>query len=83
MSDMSEVQKDTDGIVVSNESHHQTMVIQRLGNGHDQQNQPSVQQGSPVHFGHHELFYQMGVGIPYEGSNIKGCYQFYQSVCYS
>jgi hypothetical protein len=28
---MSEVQKDTDGIGVSNESHHQTMAIQRLG----------------------------------------------------
>jgi hypothetical protein len=28
---MSEVQKDTDGTVVSNESHHQTVTIQRLG----------------------------------------------------
>jgi hypothetical protein len=28
---MSEVQKDTDGTGVSNESHHQTMAIQRLG----------------------------------------------------
>jgi hypothetical protein len=28
---MSEVQKDTDGTDVSNESHHQTVTIQRLG----------------------------------------------------
>jgi hypothetical protein len=28
---MSEVQKDTDGTGVRNESHHQTMAIQRLG----------------------------------------------------
>jgi hypothetical protein len=31
MSDMSEVWKDTDGTSVSNESYHQTMVIQMLG----------------------------------------------------
>jgi hypothetical protein len=31
MSGMSEVQKDTDGTDVNNESHHQTMTIQRLG----------------------------------------------------
>jgi hypothetical protein len=38
---MSEVRKDTDGTGISNESRHQTMVIQRLGHGHDRQNQPS------------------------------------------
>jgi transposase InsO family protein len=37
---MSEVRKNTDGAGASNESHHQTMVIQRLGHGHDRQNQP-------------------------------------------
>jgi hypothetical protein len=42
---MSEVQKDIDGTDVSNESHHQTMTIQRLGHGHDRQNQPSIQKG--------------------------------------
>jgi hypothetical protein len=52
---MSEVRKDTNGTGISNESHHQTVAIQRLGHGHDQQNQPSIQQGSPVHFGHHGL----------------------------
>jgi hypothetical protein len=31
MSGMSKVRKDTDGTDVSNESHHQTMAIQRLG----------------------------------------------------
>jgi hypothetical protein len=76
MSDMSEVWKDINGTGVSNESQHQTMAIQRLGHGHDQQNQPSVQQGSPVHFGHHGLFHEMGGGHPYEVSNIEGCYQF-------
>jgi hypothetical protein len=83
MSGMSEVRKDTDGTDVSNESHHQTMVIQRLGHGHDRQNQPSVQQGSPVHFGHHELFHQMGGGHSYNVSNIEGSYQFYQRASYS
>jgi hypothetical protein len=80
---MSDVRKDTDGTGVSNESHHQIMVIQRLGHGHDWQNQPSVQQGSPVHFDHHELFHQIGGGHPYEVSNIEGCYQFYQRAYYS
>jgi hypothetical protein len=42
---VSEVQKNTDGASVSNESHHQNMAIQRLGHGHDWQNQPSIQQG--------------------------------------
>jgi hypothetical protein len=32
---MLEVQKDTDGTSVSNESHHQNVAIQRLGHGHD------------------------------------------------
>jgi hypothetical protein len=73
---MSEVQKDTDGTGVSNESHYQTMAIQRLGHGHDWQNQPSIQQGSPVHFGHHVLFHQMGGGHYYE-------VRFYQTACYS
>jgi hypothetical protein len=44
---------------------------------------PPVQQGSPVHFGHHRLFHQMGGGHPYEVSNTEGCYQFYQRACYS
>jgi hypothetical protein len=83
MSGMSEVQKDIDGTSVSNESHHQTMKIQRLEHGHDRQNQSSIQQGSPVHFGHHRLFHQMGGGHPYEVSDIEGCYQFDQRVCYS
>jgi hypothetical protein len=73
VSGMSEVQKDTDVISVSNESHHQTMTIQRLGHGHDRQNKPSIRQGSPVHFGHHGLFHQMSGGHPYEVSNIEGC----------
>jgi hypothetical protein len=59
------------------------VAIQRLGHGHDRQNQPSIQQGSLVHFGHHGLFHQMGGGHPYEVSNIKGYYQFYQRACYS
>jgi hypothetical protein len=80
---LSEVRKNTDGIDVSNESHHQTMVIQRLGHEHDRQNQSSIQQGSPVHFDHHRLFYQMGGGHPYEVSDIEGCYQFYQRAYYS
>jgi hypothetical protein len=83
MPGMSEVQKDTDGTGVTNESHHQTMTFQRVGHGHDRQNQPSVQQWSPIHFGHHGLFHQMGGGHPYEVSNIEGYYQFYQRACYS
>jgi hypothetical protein len=63
--------------------HHQTMAIQRLEHGHDWQNQPSIQQGSPVHFCHHGLFHQMGGGHPYEVGDIKECYQFYQRACYS
>jgi hypothetical protein len=43
-----------------------TMTIQRVGHGHDRQNQPFVQQWSPIHFGHHGLFHQMGGGHPYE-----------------
>jgi hypothetical protein len=83
MSGMSEVHNDTDGIGISNESHHQTMAIQRLGHEHDWQNQPSIQQRSPVHFGHHRLFHQMGGGHASDVSDIKGCYQFYQRACYS
>jgi hypothetical protein len=33
----------TDGAGISNESHHQTLAIQRLGHGYDRQNQPSIQ----------------------------------------
>jgi hypothetical protein len=68
---MSEVWKDTNGTSVSNESHYQTMAIQRLGHGHDRQNQPSIQQGSLVHCVHHGLFHQMGEGHPYEVSDIE------------
>jgi hypothetical protein len=68
---MSEVQKNIDGADVSNESHHQTMAIQRLGHRHDRQNQPSVQQGSPVNSGHHGLFHQMGGRHPYLDSDIE------------
>jgi hypothetical protein len=55
MSGMSEVQKDTDSIGLSNESHHQTMAIQRLGHGHDRQNQPSIHQESPIAVNGHHL----------------------------
>jgi hypothetical protein len=68
---MSEVQKNTDGAGVSNESHHKAMAIQRLGHGHDWQNQPSIQQGSLVHSGHHGLFHKLGGGHPYEDSDIE------------
>jgi hypothetical protein len=76
MSGMSEVRKDTDGTGVSNESHHQTKAIQRLGHGHDRQNQPSIQQGSPIYFGRHGLFHQMGGGHPYEVSDIEDVINF-------
>jgi hypothetical protein len=35
---MSEVRKDSDGTSVSDESHYQTVAVQRLGDGHDRQN---------------------------------------------
>jgi hypothetical protein len=73
---MSEVWKDTDGTGISNEFHHQTMVIQRLGHGHDRQNQPSIQQGSPVHSGHHRLFHQMGGGHPMKTVTSKDVINF-------
>jgi hypothetical protein len=76
MSGMLEVQKDIDGTGVSNESHHQTMAIQRLGHGQDWQNQHSVQQGSPVHFGHHGLFHQMGGAIPMKSVTSKDVINF-------
>jgi transposase InsO family protein len=73
---MSKVWKDTDGTSVSNESHHQTVAIQRLGHGHDRQNQPSIQQGSPIHFGHHGLFHQMVEAIPMKSVTSKDVVNF-------
>jgi hypothetical protein len=35
---MSEVREDSDGTSVSNEPYHQTMAVQRLEHGYDQQN---------------------------------------------
>jgi hypothetical protein len=34
---MSEVQEDSDGTCISNEPYRQTVVVQRLGHGYDQQ----------------------------------------------
>jgi hypothetical protein len=76
MSGMSEVQKDIDGISVNNESHHQTMVIQRLGHGHDRQNQPSIQQGSPVHFSIMDYFTKWVEVIPMKSVTSKDVINF-------
>jgi hypothetical protein len=38
MSSVSEVREDSDGTSVSDEPHYQTVAVQRLGHGHDQQN---------------------------------------------
>jgi hypothetical protein len=72
---MSEVQKDTDGTGVSNESHHQIVAIQRLGHGHDRQNEPSIQQVSPVHFVHHGLFHRVEA-IPMKSVTSKDVVNF-------
>jgi hypothetical protein len=76
MSDMSEVQKDTNGTDVSNESHHQTMAILRLGHGHDWQNQPSIQQGSPIHFGITDYFTKWVEAIPMKSVTSKDVINF-------
>jgi transposase InsO family protein len=73
---MLEVQKNTDGASVSNESHHQTMAIQRLGHGHDRQNQPSIQQGSQYILAITDYFTKWVEAIPMKTVTSKDVINF-------
>jgi transposase InsO family protein len=73
---MSEVWKDTDGTNVSNESRHQTMAIQRLGHGHDRQNQPSVLQGHRYILAITDYFTKWVEAIPMKSVTSKDVINF-------
>jgi transposase InsO family protein len=73
---MLEVRKNTDGAGVSNESHHQAMAIHRLGHGHDRQNQPSIQQGSPVILAIIDYFTKWVEAIPMKTVTSKDVINF-------
>jgi transposase InsO family protein len=73
---MSKVQKDIDGTGFSNESHHQTMAIQRLGHGHDRQNQPSIQQGHQYILAVMDYFTKWVEAIPMKSVTLKDVINF-------
>jgi hypothetical protein len=73
---MSEVQKNADGASVSNESHHQTMAIQRLGHGHDRQNQPSISKGHLYILAIMDYFTKRVEAIPMKIVTLKDAINF-------